>query len=485
MPPEEPPPAYPEESSLDERSKKRVLRTYWENLEDRLESIKLHIFARRDDMVLVVRPLTMYHVNEFVVDFLEPLYTVRGLKLKSLVAMLGKKYSLTEFQVLKEFHQILDDISALIRQDPTHVMHSEIRPLRTLKVLWPTMAEISITESCNNRCRFCYMGCPGEDFQPKMSASVEEFELVIDKLWYQAKTPSLNFTGGEPTTFRELPELVQHAAELGFKVVVITNGRRLADESYLLDLIDSGVNGFQVSIEAAEPELHDHIVNVEGAWAETVRGIKNCVKHQTVSPAPDFWVSTNTTISKLNRHAVTKIPAFVAGLGAKSMSMNMIIWSGLAMKKRAELGVYYSDIGPTIRAVKYEAEQAGIKFSWLSPTAYCLFNPVMEGLGYKGCSCYGGLVSIDCQGNIIPCSSALPHWGTIGNLVHRDFWELWNSEEARGYREHRHAPESCRTRCPDFDVCGGACPIYWEVLGTDEIEREMALVGGTFADAKK
>ncbi|GAB4319061.1 MAG: hypothetical protein Kow0069_22440 [Promethearchaeota archaeon] len=465
---------------MSSRERKRLERAYLAKLRERLSSIKLHVFVRREDQVLVVRPLTVYHVNEVVVDFLEPIYAVRKVRVESLVRALAGKYRLSEFRVLQLFHQVLDDVSALVSQRPCDVKYFRAQPLQTTKVLWPTMAEISLTERCNNACQFCYLGCPDDNFVPRPPLAVEQFEAVIDKLWRQAKVPSLNFTGGEPTLSPALPELVQHAADLGFKVVVITNGRRLADESYLRDLIDAGVNGFQVSIEAADAGLHDSLVGVEGAFEQTVEGIRNCAALQRVDPTPEFWVSTNTTLTRLNRERVHELPPFVKDLGAKSMSMNVIIWTGSATKKRSELGVYYSELGPTVRRVKRVADGAGIKFSWLSPTPYCLFNPVMEGFGYKGCSCYGGLVSVAPNGDLIPCSSAPPHWPAAGNLLEDDFWSAWNSPVAQRHRAHAFAPTACKRRCDDFDICGGACPIYWEFLGTGELEREMELVGGTF-----
>lgn len=244
-------------------------------LQQRLDGIERHIFVRRPDLTLLVRPLTVCHVNEYIIDFLEPLYRVRGIRVPALIKVILAKYPLSEVEILQRYHALLDDISALIRQDYINVKNMEVRPLQGIKDLLPTMGEIAITEVCNNRCRFCYMGLDTE-YTPRKPLTMEEFKVVIDRIWFEAQAPSLNFTGGEPTLSRDLPGLLQHAAGLGFKTVVITNGRRLADDAYLRELISAGVNGFQVSIEAADPATHDTMVGIDGAWAETVQGIKNC-----------------------------------------------------------------------------------------------------------------------------------------------------------------------------------------------------------------
>ncbi len=451
-------------------------------LQQRLDGIERHIFVRRPDLTLVVRPLTVYHVNEYIVDFLEPLYRVRGIRVPALLKIIQAKYPLSEGEVLQRYHALLDDISALVRQDYASVKNTAVRPLQGIKDLLPTMGEIAITEVCNNRCRFCYMGLDTE-YAPRKPLAPEEFKVIIDRIWFEAQAPSLNFTGGEPTLSRDLPDLLQHAAGLGFKTVVITNGRRLADDAYLGELIAAGVNGFQVSIEAADATTHDGMVGMDGAWAETVQGIKNCkarMKTDAVTGSPEFWVSTNTTISKINRDVLHLLPAFVKEIGAKSMSANMIIWSGLALKHAAAIGTYYTDIGPSIRQLRASAEEAGIKFTWLSPTGYCFFNPVIEGYGYKGCSCCGGMVAVDCQGWVIPCSSTPPNWGRVGNLVTTPFKDVWGSELAWKFRNKEYAPDACKTKCADYDVCGGACPLYWHFVGTKELDEELARVGGTF-----
>jgi radical SAM protein with 4Fe4S-binding SPASM domain len=63
---------------------------------------------------------------------------------------------------------------------------------------------------------------------------------------------------------------------------------------------------------------------------------------------------------------------------------------------------------------------------------------------------------------VLPCSS----FGEgLGSLLERSFDEIYNGEAARYWRERRYVPPACGT-CPDVDVCGGACPLYWDAAGS-------------------
>jgi radical SAM protein with 4Fe4S-binding SPASM domain len=63
---------------------------------------------------------------------------------------------------------------------------------------------------------------------------------------------------------------------------------------------------------------------------------------------------------------------------------------------------------------------------------------------------------------VLPCSS----FGEgIGSLLTQSFDEIYSGEAASYWREKRFLPPACRS-CPDADVCGGACPLYWDAAGS-------------------
>ncbi|MHC4285942.1 MAG: radical SAM/SPASM domain-containing protein, partial [Planctomycetota bacterium] len=113
---------------------------------------------------------------------------------------------------------------------------------------------------------------------------------------------------------------------------------------------------------------------------------------------------------------------FAKSLGVDRFSLNMIIPAGRGAA--VDLAVRYSEVEDIVLGIKSEAEAAGIRFMWYSPTPMCLFNPISNQLGNKGCSACEGLLSVDPFGRLLPCSS----WKEpVGNLLLDRFQDLWFS----------------------------------------------------------
>jgi len=68
-----------------------------------------------------------------------------------------------------------------------------------------------------------------------------------------------------------------------------------------------------------------------------------------------------------------------------------------------------------------------------------------------------------------------------GNLLETDLTTLWSNPQATGYRDKALAHPQCR-QCDQFDICNGACPLYWREMGFDELEQ---LQGFEAAEARR
>jgi radical SAM protein with 4Fe4S-binding SPASM domain len=106
---------------------------------------------------------------------------------------------------------------------------------------------------------------------------------------------------------------------------------------------------------------------------------------------------------------------------------------------------------------------------WYSPTPLCIFNPIIRGLGNKGCAACDGLLSVDSSGDVLPCSSFAD---PVGNILEQDFREIWDSPRARSYRHKELAHPVCQ-KCDNLNACHGACPLYWRHFGYGELEARQ------------
>ncbi len=422
-----------------------------------IDDVKDYFFPRPEDNLLILRPNKVMHLNKTAMQMLQLLF--EGQDVQTIVdhfVSVGAEQQI----VLNDLAAFVDDLRNMVtgNQNIYTYRTAKIVPFGSEEIKYPVLSEIALTYRCNNACRFCYAYSPYRDTG---EMTTEEVKRVIDIIVDDAKVPSLSFTGGEPTLREDLFELIAYGREKGLRVNLITNGRRCGNKEFVQKLVDAGLNSAQVSIEGPDAETHDYIVGAKGAFKQMVQGVKNL-------RATDIYTHCNTTICLPNVDRLEDLVDFHADeLELSYFSMNMVIYTGTAAKLRDELQIKYSEIEEIVKRVKRRASKKGIQFVWYAPTPVCLFNPIAHGLGAKSCACCDGLLSVDAEGGLLPCSSFSE---PVGNLLHEGFEKVWYNRASKFWRAKEFAPEGCK-KCDKFDYCYGACPLYWDVHGFDEIKQ--------------
>jgi len=425
-------------------------------IETFVASIRPYVFVRREDSLLILLPNQAYKINATALDILERL--LGGASLASVSA----RHRLDRPERRRQVHEFFCDLRALVtgclgdghgRRAVERIPFT--RPFNTL----PVLSEVAVTYRCNLRCRFCYVGCgcrAGGDECGEMAT--DDVRRVLDIIRRDAQVPSVSFTGGEPMLRDDLPQLVAHARALGMRVNLITNGT-MADRRAVERLVEAGLNSAQVSLEGPTAEIHDGLTGVVGSFDRTIGGI-------AALREAGIHVHTNTTLNALNRDVADRMPALAASLGLERLSMNLMIPTRAAIAAGGDqLGVAYSEAGEIILRIRSAARRAHVRFLWYSPTPLCLFNPIAHGLGNKGCAACDGLLSVSPTGDVLPCSSFDQG---VGNLLREPFRTIWFGDRAEFYKQKRYAHPTCRD-CADFVCCDGACPLYWETRGYEEL----------------
>jgi len=424
-----------------------------------VESTRDVLYLREDDLLLIIRPNRIQHVNRTAFDILNSLYTKR-MKAEKVTDTVSEKYGIKQETVIRDMSETVNTINALLTEDYKSATIATVVDFDPSKIKYPILSEIALTYRCQNRCEFCYASSPYRGKEMKEMSTGEVF-TVIDRICDEAKVPTISFTGGEPTLRDDLPVLVEYASKKGMRTNLITNGIRCSDSELVKKLAGAGLNSAQVSLESHDPEIHNRITGNSKAHSRVVSAIHNLKK-------AGIHTHTNTTICMGNREHLMPLVKFVKDeYDAPYLSMNMIIATGIA-KDNENINIGYTVIGEIIKPVIRYCEEIGIKFVWYSPTPYCIFNPVEHNLGSKSCACVSGLLSVNPAGDIIPCSS---YNRGIGNLLKHPFSRIWNSDQALYFRERRYLPPVCRN-CDMEKLCSGACPLYWENAGNfREIEE--------------
>jgi radical SAM protein with 4Fe4S-binding SPASM domain len=260
--------------------------------------------------------------------------------------------------------------------------------------------------------------------------------------------------------------MVAFAKKQGFRVNLITNGT-LATMDRVKALVDSGLDSAQVSIEGSVPQVHDPITGVPGSFEQSVGGLERI-------QASGITVHHHTTMNRLNWDDLDRMPPLAKGLGMDRFSMNMVIPTGTAANNR-EMLIKYSELEEKLLAVKARAATEGVQFLWYSPSPLCIFNPIINDLGNKGCAACDGLISVAPDGSVLPCSSFDE---PVGNLLEERFDNIWESREARLFRTKGHAPPRCRS-CDRLAICNGGCPLYWRAMGYGKLCRQEDFEGNS------
>lgn len=140
----------------------------------------------------------------------------------------------------------------------------------------PTLVEIEVTEGCNLRCPVCFMAA--NDFRPdpnpSLEALAEKYRYILNNT---NPDTSIQLTGGEPTTRKDLADIIRLGREIGFQAIEVnTNGVVIGkDLNYLKGLADAGMSGVYLQFDGMTGEVYEQIRG-EDLLPTKLKAIENC-----------------------------------------------------------------------------------------------------------------------------------------------------------------------------------------------------------------
>ncbi len=145
-------------------------------------------------------------------------------------------------------------------------------------------AVIDINRSCNAKCLMCYHAYSEEHW----SKTFNDVKLELDAAKQRGNT-SIDFTGGEPTIYPQMDEVISYAESIGLHTCIITNGLSLEK---VKKLVSAGCREWLVSIHGYR-EQHDNILGVKDAWSKVNETIRYLNKQ-------DCFIRVNCTLTRYN-----------------------------------------------------------------------------------------------------------------------------------------------------------------------------------------
>jgi radical SAM protein with 4Fe4S-binding SPASM domain len=406
---------------------------------------------------LIVNANRILHLNPTA--SLMAWFVLEGTPDGTAVNALRKKYRVSAAQAQADLETVRGQLDELVRPDgdcPVHDLDLETVAPFSARPSAPYRLDLALTYRCNNDCAHCYNiqhPAPGTDTG---ELSTEDWKRVLDKAW-SLGIPHIIFTGGEPTLRDDLPELIAHAEKNGQITGLNTNARRLSDERFVARLVESGLDHVQITLESSRPEVHDEMVRSQGAFQQTVKGIRNVL-------ASPLYVMTNTTMLRTNVHTIPETLDFLAELGVPTVGLNALIYSGRGAQ--VGTGLSEAELAPLLEAARQKTEARGQRLIWYTPTQYCHFDPVTLDLGVKGCTAALYNMCVEPDGGVLPCQS---YYHQLGSLLTDEWDAIWNHELAVRLRERKGLPKKCNG-CLLLAECGGGCPLSRGGPGTTQFE---------------
>jgi MoaA/NifB/PqqE/SkfB family radical SAM enzyme len=168
--------------------------------------------------------------------------------------------------------------------------------------------EMILTNRCNFKCPYCRgLSILSEDCTKDMS-----FDVAIQVLqqWTNDGLKNIRFSGGEPTLYKKLPQLVDYSKKHGVERIAISTNGSMPINIYK-ELINLGVNDFSISLDACCATFGNKMSGVSGYWDIVTSNIRELSKLT--------YVTTGIVLTEENVGETTKIIKFAHELGVSDI----------------------------------------------------------------------------------------------------------------------------------------------------------------------
>ena len=118
-----------------------------------------------------------------------------------------------------------------------------------------------IIKPCNMKCKHCF-----SDYNEIKINSLpfEKAQQIIQEIAKIKSFKKLNFSGGEPTMYKDIEKLIQFAKDQGLETSMVTNGYNLIKQPELLDKLKGKLDLLALSIDCFDHELNLEIGRFAG-----------------------------------------------------------------------------------------------------------------------------------------------------------------------------------------------------------------------------
>jgi len=321
--------------------------------------------------------------------------------------------------------------------------------------MYPQMKMLVIkpTLRCNANC----LGCTnrkqqhGAAMREIRQLSPEQWKSVIgDAACLGAK--ELHISGGEPTFYENLADMIREGKKYGMHVSMMSNGSSNG-ESYLRGLLEAGLDEICISLYSHQAEVHDKIRRSKNLWNKATETVRILAK--LGEEYPRFSLNTMSIIMKENYRTFDELIEFHRDLGTHGMTIsylegdfakkNLLTEEEINELKNVVIPKAIHNCDSLDRRIKDLS--INILKGYYSDESGSL-EDFAQGIYWKHnyCEQSKGFALVWSNGTVVPCFMCeYTTEPVIGNMFENSLKDLWKSDKWSTFRKNLH--ENCHL-CP-------------------------------------
>ena len=290
----------------------------------------------------------------------------------------------------------------------------------------PPHITVSVTNTCNLQCRWCYGDCGSVSTRTELETS--EWLKFIDYL-IANDFVQIYFEGGEPFFREDFVKLVKHCAPK-MMTYVRTNGT-LVNDKLASDLKAIGVGRMLVDILGARAETHDSLTGVAGSFERSCNAV---VRLAAAGIKTDVLVILNRN----NAGEIQELVDLAHRLGALRLGILRFYPLGRAKLVWNQL------------ALSIEEQQAAVT-NLRVPEGF----KVMQSWHPNDRNCCWQAAAVNAYGDSLGCMY-LREYVNFGNIRTMPFLDTWHNDELYRTLRAGKVEKSCSS-CHANDGTHGGC----------------------------
>lgn len=315
----------------------------------------------------------------------------------------------------------------------------------------PVSLYIEVTKNCNELCTMCPRTYNWPNRRDNLS--FEHFTHIVEQ------APGLQRAVlhglGEPLLNPRLFEMVRYLKARG--VYVLFNSNALAlNERRRRELLESGLDEYRISFDAAQPETYKLIRGVAGLEKvkRNVLALTGLIKAAGRGPKLSLWFTT----MRENISELPEVARFAVQAGISEVYVQRLVYfgQGLAVEEQSLYHRLFEQEKVALAETQEICRQNGLHLAasggeQISPQGSLTgLENLDEEYPWQACSRPWRLTYIQANGDVSPCCFA-PFTGQdggpiLGNVFEQPLEEIWQGANYREFRQaflSKNPPQCC------------------------------------------